>query len=381
MSAEARTQIGPDRAWRIGRLLVGLAAVALACAVIAVALSSRGLTGTVSHAWDSFTSTKSATSVYNPDRLLSVDSENRWVWWKEALGAFSDKPIAGWGAGSFAVVHLLYRHNALSVTETHSVPLQFLAETGLIGALLALGAYGLLLWSGIATVRRRLGRRERTLGAALVAAAVVYAIHACYDWDWDIPGVTLPVMVVLGVVAGSASRRRAPVRTAPQPAGGRPLRLCGLVACTVTLCAIAISAVTPSLAAGRARDAVLTAARGTPAALAAAQSSAALASRLDPLSDAGLLAEADVASARQQFAAARSDAIAAVSRAPDDLQAWMQLLGYEEATHDVPAAEAVAARILALNPKGLEAQSLAAQVQLFAIGASGSATAIKTPAG
>jgi outer membrane protein TolC len=126
---------------------------------------------------------------------------------------------------------------------------------------------------------------------------------------------------------------------------------------------------------------VVTAARGTPAALASAQSSAALASRLDPLSDAGLLAEADVASARQQFAAARSDAIAAVNREPDDLQAWMQLLGYEEATHDVPAAEAVAARILALNPKGLEAQSLAAQVQLFAIGTSGSATAIKTPPG
>ena len=37
---------------------------------------------------------------HQPDRLLSADSENRWVWWKEALGAFSDRPIGGWGAGS-----------------------------------------------------------------------------------------------------------------------------------------------------------------------------------------------------------------------------------------------------------------------------------------
>ena len=217
------------------------------------------------------------------------------------------------------------------------------------------------------------------LGAALVAVGVIYAVHACYDWDWDIPGVTLPAMMVLGVLAGSAGTVRSASQAAPTAAGGRAVRLCALVACTLMLCAIAISGVTPSLAAGRVRSAVLTAARGTPDALAAAQSSAALASRLDPLSDAGLLAEADVASARHEFALARSDATAAVSREPDDVQAWIQLLGYEEVTGDVPAAEAVAGRILALDPEGLEAQSLAAQSQLFAIGASGSATAIKTP--
>jgi hypothetical protein len=381
INVEGRTRLGPERGWRIGRLLIVLGAVVLACGVLAVALSSRGLTGTISHAWDSFTSTKSATSAFNPDRLLSVDSENRWVWWKEAVGAFSDRPIAGWGAGSFSVVHLLYRHNALPVTEAHSVPLQFLAETGLVGALLALGAYGLLLWNGIVTVRRRLGRPERVLGAALAAAGVVYAVHACYDWDWDIPGVTLPVMVLLGVLAGRAGRRRPGVRAIPMPGSSQAMRLIALVAATLLLCAIAISGVTPSLAAGRARGAVLTAARGTPAALASAQASAELASRLDPLSDGGLLAEADVAFARREFGLARSDVLAAIGREPDDLQAWIQLLGYEEALGDVPAVQAVGARILALDPEGAQSRGLAVQSRLFAIGTSGSATAIKTPAG
>jgi hypothetical protein len=381
ISVEARTRLEPERAWRIGRLLVVVAAVVLACGVLAVVVSPRGLTGTISHAWNSFTSTKSATSAFNPDRLLSVDSENRWVWWKEALGAFSDRPIGGWGAGSFQVVHLLYRHNALPVTEAHSVPLQFLAETGLIGALLGVGAYGLLLWSGIATVRRRLGRPERALGAAVVAAGVVYAVHACYDWDWDIPGVTLPAMMLLGVLAGRAGWRRPGMRAIPMPARGQAIRLFGIVASTLMLCAVAISGVTPSLSAGRAREAVLTAARGTPAALASAEASAELASRLDPLSDAGLLAEADVASARRQFAVARSDVVAAIGREPDDIQAWIQLLGYEEALRDVPAVQAVGTRILALDPEGAESRGLAVQSQLFAIGTSGSATSIKTPAG
>ncbi|HEV3053086.1 MAG TPA: O-antigen ligase family protein [Solirubrobacteraceae bacterium] len=381
INVEARTRLGPERGRRVGRLLIVLAAVALACGVLAVGLSSRGLTGSISHAWDSFTSTKSATSAFNPDRLLSVDSENRWVWWKEALGAFSDRPIGGWGAGSFPVVHLLYRHNPLPVTEAHSVPLQFLAETGVIGALLALGAYGLLLWSGISTVRRRLGGRERALGAALAAAGVVYAVHACYDWDWDIPGVTLPAMMLLGVLAGRAGRRRPGLRAIPMPASGQAMRLFGLVACTLLLCAVAISGVTPSLAAGRSREAVLSAARGTPAALASAQSSAELASRLDPLSDGGLLAEADVAFARREFALARSDVIGAIGREPDDLQAWIQLLGYEEALGDIPAVRAVGDRILALDPEGAQSRGLAVQSRLFAIGTGGSATAIKTPGG
>jgi hypothetical protein len=46
--------------------------------VLAVAVSHRGLTGTVSHAWSSFTATRT-TSVTDPSRLLSADSENRWV--------------------------------------------------------------------------------------------------------------------------------------------------------------------------------------------------------------------------------------------------------------------------------------------------------------
>ena len=138
----------------IGRALALTAAGLLAVGLLAVALSSRGLPGTASHTWHSFTTTRT-TGVSNPSRLLSADCENRWVWWKEAAGAFSARPVGGWGAGSFGVVHLLYRRNTLSVQQPHSVPLQFLAETGIVGALLGLGGLALLLVAGVAAVRRR----------------------------------------------------------------------------------------------------------------------------------------------------------------------------------------------------------------------------------
>ena len=146
---EAESSVGPERRRAIARSLVALVAVAIVLGLVAITFSSRGLTGTFSHAWHSFTTTRT-TSTYDPERLLSASSENRWVWWKEAAGAFSDRPIAGWGAGSFGVVHLLYRRDRLSVSQPHSVPLQFLSETGLIGGVLAVLAFGLLLTVAVA---------------------------------------------------------------------------------------------------------------------------------------------------------------------------------------------------------------------------------------
>ena len=152
LAIEPRLGSSPARARRLRRLgLLGAVALVV-CAVLALALSSRGLTGTFSHAWTSFTSTQ-AVSNYNPNRLLTTAS-NRWVWWKEAARAFSDRPIGGWGAGSFGVVHLLYRRDTLPVQQPHSVPLQLLAETGVVGAVLALAGFGLLLYGATRSVRR-----------------------------------------------------------------------------------------------------------------------------------------------------------------------------------------------------------------------------------
>jgi hypothetical protein len=383
---ESRSRIGPERARRLGHLVVLLAGIVLACGVIGVAFSSRGLTGTVSHAWDSFTATK-GTSVSNPDRLLSVDSENRWVWWKEAVGAFSGRPIGGWGAGSFAVIHLLYRRNTLSVTQAHSVPLQFLGETGLIGAALAIGAYGLLLVTGVKAVRRRPNGTGRLLSAALVAGAGMYALHSFYDWDWNIPGVTLPALAFLGVLAGAAARRQSEKQAGRfAPAGadagiglGAGSRVLTLGAIAIALCTVALSGALPSLAAGEANAALLTAARATPTALASAQASAKIASSLDPLSDAGLLVEASIARERDQFRLSRSYLIDAIRRDPTDGQAWTQLAFAEQDLGD-PAAQLGAARhVLALDPQGAIAREIVDEAELDQAPPARSVTAIPTP--
>ncbi|HUO69637.1 MAG TPA: O-antigen ligase family protein [Solirubrobacteraceae bacterium] len=355
---EDTVYIGPDERRRIARSLLALAGVVVVAVLLAAGLSSRGFGGTISHAWKTFTATRT-TSNYDPSRLLSADSENRWVWWKEAAGAIRDRPLQGWGAGSFPVLHLLYRKDTLSVREPHSVPLQWLAETGVIGAVLAIGGLGLLLVVAVRGARHRPRGSDRLLLAALTAGAVAYAVHAVYDWDWDIPGVTLPALVFLGVIAGSLAGPRRVDPALPGP--GRGARALALAAATLGLCSYALSAVLPSIAASKARSALVTASGTSGAALDSAHNAAALAAALDPVSDAGLTAEATIAARRGDVELARSYVLDAVARNPSDGNAWAQLADLELLAGYMTAARRAANRALALDPRGQRSTGLAVE--------------------
>jgi len=364
---EATVQVGAERRRAIGRLLGALLGAVIVVAVIGVAFSSRGLGGTISHEWKNFTTTK-ASSVYAPNRLLSVNSANRWVWWKEAAGGFSARPIAGWGAGSFPVVHLLYRRDMLSVDQPHSVPLQFLAETGAIGAILAVGGFGLLLAAAIRAVRRSPAGGERLLWAALLAGAVAYAAHALYDWDWNIPGVTLPALVFLGVLAGGGRRRAIEERSAGARPGvrfslfGPGIRLIGVVTLTFGLCIFAISVVLPSLAASKASTALVEAASDSPTTVASAEADAKLAASLDPLSDAGPRVEATIAVRDGHLSTAIADLLDAVKREPSDGQAWEQVGSVYFALHDQRDGLLAIKRELELDPHAQGAAGAASNI-------------------
>ncbi len=368
---ERRVQVGPRQAERIGRGLAGALALVLACAVVAVALSSRGLSGTVSHAWTSFTTTR-AIGNYNPGRLLSADSANRWVWWKEAASAFGDRPLGGWGAGSFGVVNLIYRQNTLSVQQPHSVPLQFLVDTGIVGALLALAAFASLLAVCTGGVRRSAGS-ERLLGAALLAGIAIYGVHALYDWDWDIPGVTLPALLFAGALIGTRGRERVTDRLsalrdqrprrewASPPVSqriGPVARSLALAVVTAVMCAFVFSGAAPSVAASKASAAVVTASSPSRSAISRAQDDAAVATRLDPLSDAGPLANATIALRRGNLVQAEVYTLQAIRRDPNDVEAWQRLVYLEIARRNGLGVYQSLQRLVKLDPRGVTSQAL-----------------------
>lgn len=357
------------------RGLTGAFGLAIVAVLITVTLSSRGLGGTASHLWHTFTATRTA-GVEEPSRLLSADSENRWVWWKEAAGAFSSRPLGGWGAGSFGVVHLLYRRDTLSVQQPHSVPLQFLAETGVIGALLGLGALATLLGAAVRAVGH-CTERGRIAAAALLAGAVAYAVHGCYDWDWDIPAVTIVAFVALGTLAGSLARTRGH-EDAP---GGSAMRIATGVLAALGVLAFAASAVIPRLAAADAQQALISASGAAPATLRHALNEALSSSRLDPLSDAGLRAAATIAVRQDDPARARRYLGEAIARQPADGENWQQLAELYLALGDRGDALLAARRGLALDPRGTVAIATIQHAELVQAPPGLSATAIAGPAG
>jgi hypothetical protein len=139
-------------------------------------------------------------------RLVTLQS-NRYAYWRVAFKAFGHEPLRGVGAGGWSVWWLRYRTVDEFAQDAHSLPLQTLAELGLIGLAL-LTAFV----TGVALVARRVRRVAPPLAAGPIAGLVCYAAHAPLDWDWQMPAVTL-VAIVLGggliaVSADAAGERR-----------------------------------------------------------------------------------------------------------------------------------------------------------------------------
>lgn len=375
LQLEQRTPWDEERTQLVWRGLGATAAIIAILTVGGILTAPDGPGGWADRAWEKFSQT-SKDEVSNPARLVSSNSGNRWVWWEEAAGAWSDKPLQGWGAGSFAVTHRMYRDVELGVTQPHNMPLQFLAETGIVGTLLVSGALGFLLFCALDRLRTMARGRERDLAVALFAGAVAWLVHSLVDWDWDIPGVTVPVLLFLGVLVGTPwqPRRGEPVwRSAT---GTRALALA--LAC-VCMCAVIVSAGLPMLADEQASSAQAVSTKAGADELQDAAAKADLAARLDPTAVRPLLAAAAIAEGRGRLLDARRFLLEAADRQPYSSTVWFRLLELALKTADRPGAKAATRRLLELDPIGSGSRALAGRLALFEVPVAGSPTATGTP--
>jgi O-antigen ligase/polysaccharide polymerase Wzy-like membrane protein len=375
LQLEQRTPWNEERTQLVWRGLAALVAILAVFTIGGILTAPDGPGGWADRAWEKFSQT-SKDEVSDPSRLISSNSGNRWVWWKEAAGAWADKPLHGWGAGSFTVTHKMYRDVELGVTQPHNMPLQFLAETGIVGTLLVSGAIGFLLFCALDRLRAMPRGRERDLGVALFAGAVAWLVHGLVDWDWDIPGVTVPVLLFLGVLAAAPWQ---PGATAPALRSATGTRGLALALACVCIGLVVVSAGLPMLADQKASAAQAVSMDAGPAELQDAAANADLAARLDPTAVRPLLAAAALAEGRDRLLNARGFLLDAADRQPYNATVWYRLLELALKTADRPGAKAAAQRLLELDPTGSGSRSLAARLALFEVPASGSPTATGTP--
>jgi hypothetical protein len=191
-----------DRRRLAKRGLLAVAVVGAAAAVVALVVA---IGNPVTWLDDEVTDSACSEVVNDPSRIGSLDLNNRWCWWNEAVDVYGEHAPWGAGAGTFEIARKRVRTDIRSVLQPHSVPLQQLADGG--GVALGLFVALVLAAAGVCVgALRRLTGEERAAAVALVALPVAYLVHALVDYTWDFIAVTAPTMVALGLLAGAGQK-------------------------------------------------------------------------------------------------------------------------------------------------------------------------------
>jgi hypothetical protein len=205
---------------RVGTVLLVAVALVPVAGVVALAASSRGLFGQISHAWQSLVSTHSV--VFDtPGRITQLGS-SRPVYWHQALDVGSHALLKGAGELGYGIARLRYTTSTLKTDQAHNYLVQTFADLGIIGVVLTLAL--LAAWCRAAARPLALNRRWRDLTElevtereGLVAMAIVvvaFGIQSLLDFTFYFPGITIPVLLCAGWLAG-----RGPLAA---PVGRRP---------------------------------------------------------------------------------------------------------------------------------------------------------------
>jgi hypothetical protein len=235
---------------RTGWALVALLVLGVLCAIGAVAASSHGLTGEISHGWNELTSTNAHVSDSAAGRVFQFGS-SRPTYWHEAIHVGEHALFKGVGLFGFGVARLRYTTDPSVVSEAHGYLFETFADLGLLGVVITLA----LLASWLIAAARPLALRVRTSGldagqsaerdgmVALAAIVIAFGVQSTLDWTWFFSGVTVPVLVCAGWLAGRGPLV-APARV-PATAPNRPGlldRLAARPAAAATVVALLVAA-------------------------------------------------------------------------------------------------------------------------------------------
>lgn len=279
----------------------------------------------VSRATSDFTSAPPA-AVGGPSRLTSLSLNNRNVLWSVAWHEYTSHPAVGSGAGTFAQFWVRERTAGFASQWAHSLYLGELAELGPVGLVLVVVIYAAALFAAVVM-------RREPLGPATSACLVAFAAHAGFDWDWQLPALTMSALALIAyplVASGTATVR----------VGLWANRL--LVAGAVCLLGVSALGLAANIALAKGRDAF---GAGN---LAVAKEDAQRAKRLAPWSDEpwALLGQAMHSSGEQ--AGARRAFGRWVDLTPGDWAAWAALAEVTSSTERARAA----IKACELNPLG-----------------------------
>jgi hypothetical protein len=224
------------RALAISRNPRALRAVAIGFAVLAL----LALVAVGGRAWDQFSSSDIEFPNQPQKHFGEASGGGRHDFYRVALDAFGEEPVAGSGAGTYQFSWVKLRTLDTPVHNAHSLYLEAFSELGLIGGLLVLGMVGFLLWTGFSAWRHSSGiARERN--AALLAVALALAVGMAIDWFWEIAALGAVFFLAAGALLAARCGQLASARATADGRGenrGLGFAIAGLAIAWITALAL-----------------------------------------------------------------------------------------------------------------------------------------------
>jgi tetratricopeptide (TPR) repeat protein len=368
--AESRATLA-ERAVR--RMRVGVRAVAAVTlvAIVAGALAAAGNPiARVESGWRTFKGGYAADAT-SGSRLVSGLGSNRYDFYRVALDEFLAHPLLGIGADNFQQQYLAHGRSEETPRYPHSIELRTLAQTGLLGTLLALVGLGAALLAGARALRSP-DPLVRAIAGAALAGFAYWVVHGSFDWFWEFAGLGAPAFALLGLACALAPQRarataeapaapEAPAVAEPVDAGepkaagkartvprASPARRRVAPACGSLLAlAAAISLLAPWLSQLEVQSAarVWTGSRQT------AYARLRAAARLNPLSDEAELVAGSIALRYGELTRADREFAMALSRSPGDAYATLERGAIASARGERAEAIALLERAVRLDPR------------------------------
>lgn len=189
------------------RIAIGLVAFAAVLVSMLTWLGGKELTTRVTSI-----AVESRTEISGGMRL-SID--------RDTLRMFRQRPVLGWGLGTFSVVYPQFRsfYTNFFVNQAHNDYLQLLAETGLAG-------FGIMVWFLVLAYRRALPKIGNWMtdvnGAVTLACTISFTgilVHSLVDFNLQIPANAALFYVFCTIAAAppfvQRVRKRRPVTPSP----------------------------------------------------------------------------------------------------------------------------------------------------------------------
>lgn len=129
--------------------------------------------------------------------LVGSSSIGRFEFWKAAGRIFMEKPITGFGLGTFFQSYFIgYGGNQWYSRFAHNHYLQILAELGIVGLALFMAFILATLWTFWKVFK---SKEYPPYFVGIVAAFIGFLAHIFVEFSWNFPGVTVTMFWMLGM--------------------------------------------------------------------------------------------------------------------------------------------------------------------------------------